>query len=1192
MDRFPVLRHHLIAPVLLASTDHSSLVWRIGDATARAVPWLCGGTTGPDHADHGWLALLWLASLALLVAVGALVWIVSRYHRRLRREVALRTRELAEKNATLLKEINERITLEQTLVTSRAEQKSSAEALHDSQILNEQIMQAAPGIVYIYDVPGHAVLYSSRHFAEALGYASDEIAAMGDAYMQRLLHPSDVACLPELTRRRAAALDGEVAVSEFRMLDKSGAWRWFIRRETVLKRGSDGSVSQLVGTVNDITDRTRTRDLLQAEEARDRALLALSQKHDASINEILDAALDAALLVTGSAIGYIYFYNEETQLFTLYSWSKSAMSECTVMEKQSTYALDKTGLWGEAVRRRAPIIANDYAAPSPHKRGIPTGHVPLKRFLTIPVFNKNAIVAVFGVANKHDPYDDADVRHLAVLADGVWRIRNRLESEAQIRSLNERLEQKVEERTAQLRKTHEELERFFAVTVDLLCIANTDGVLLRVNQAWVRALGYKTSELEGRKFLDLVHPDDLDATLNAVSQLVSGKDVVGFTNRYRASDGSYRMIEWRSTAVGSLIYASAQDVTERKRSEAALRDLTERFILATTSARVGVWDWDLITNRLVWTDRMYQLYGLSAEQLAGSAAGWRRTMHPDDAPRVDRDIEDAVAGRRSFESEFRVVWPDGATRHLKAYANVYRDAAGAAVRMIGTNWDITAEREVQRDLTAAMQEAERANRAKSEFLANMSHEIRTPLNAVIGYSDLLGSLLTDTTHRGYTTSIAAAGKSLLRLINDILDMSKIEAGRMDVRLAPVDVKALFVEVEQIFAMKSREKGLVFRIDMHCDVPTRMLLDEARVRQILLNLVGNAVKFTDRGRVSVSVGWQPEAGRATTGELIITVEDTGIGISEADQSVIFEPFKQVAGQSARFGGTGLGLSISKKLVEMMDGDISVSSTPGVGSVFTARLRGVVTSRSDVSAETSAPPAAAAFEPATVLVVDDIESNRRMLNAMLKHAGLWTLEACDGSEAVRLAGEHHPNLIIMDVRMPVMDGITATRMLKSSPATEAIPVVVITASVKIDAGAGGELHGVGFAGHLTKPVTRAALFSELGRHLRRRAEHPTPERGTGDVGTPIAMADLPPGAQDAVAAEILPAARHLSGAVKMDDARALGRRIAELGALHGSSPLTSVGRALLHGAETFDVSAIRRALNRLLGTPSSLEHAGDA
>ncbi|MBN1578944.1 MAG: PAS domain S-box protein [Chitinispirillaceae bacterium] len=1062
-----------------------------------------------------------------------------------------------------------------TLRREIARREQVQDALLETQRFNESVMRSTPDMIYIYDLFNDAVSYTNLHLSELLGYGDAEVRAMGGAFHHRLIHPDDRPLVDAMLARCDKGDDGVIDSIEFRMHDAVGRWLWFQGRYTVFKRDDGGRVHQVIGTLHDITERVtvenalkiafdraqryldivetiivaldregritlinrkgaqvlgrraadligknwfetcvpqadrketslffgmlifgstdaveyyengiitatgeqrtiawhnnllrdekgvvigtmsagediterkQAEDLVKTEKLRQNILLTLNQLPDLTVEYIMDYALDTAQVLTKSAIGYLYFYDEEQQLFTLYSWSKEVMRSCHIVEKQTAYELAKTGLWGEAIRRRQPVITNNYPAENPWKKGVPEGHVELRRHLNAPVFDGGKIVAVIGVANKERPYDEADVRHLQLLMDGVWKIKKRLEMEGQVRRLNEDLERKVAERTREVTRAHEELARFFTLTLDLLCIAGIDGTFIRCNRAWEVMLGYSLKELEGKRFLDFVHPDDLDATVACIAELAQGKEVIDIVNRYRCADGTYRWIEWRSNAVGNLIYAAARDITEKKKDEEAL--------------------------------------------------------------------------------------------------------------------------------IRAKEEADRANRAKSRFLANISHEIRTPLNAVIGYSELLSGMSTGKKEQGYIESISLAGRNLLRLINDILDLSKIEADMMTMRYGAVNLAALLHEIEQIFSFQLREKKLTYKIETDRLLPRYLVLDEVRMRQVLLNLVGNAVKFTERGFINVAVASTTAPGGFSKVDLTIVVEDSGIGIQPEEHNEIFEAFRQQNDQPPRYGGTGLGLSISKKLLEMMQGSIRVESLVNKGSRFIIRLPGVAVASIAPAGEGESTREAAErhlFSPNTVLVVDDIPSNREMIATLLTEAGLTVIVAQNGQAAVDCAIEKRPTCIIMDVLMPVLDGISAAKILKQTPQTASLPIIALTtmpANDTIDE----ELQL--FAGRLSKPVTSHDLFEELKKYLPGLKGTRKQVIGALDVSrAEEGLPDLPE--------EFDIKAQELLGAVKMDDIRTFAQEVIGFGNSNHLPAIKTIGKKLAERADHFDITGVRNILRQLAG-----------
>ena len=397
--------------------------------------------------------------------------------------------------------------------------------------------------------------------------------------------------------------------------------------------------------------------------------------------------------------------------------------------------------------------------------------------------------------------------------------------------------------------------------------------------------------------------------------------------------------------------------------------------------------------------------------------------------------------------------------------------------------EINERKKTEVELQRAMKAAESANQAKSVFLANMSHELRTPLNAVLGYSEILALKETDPHKKHQLNSIQASGNSLLSLVNDILDLSKIEAGKMELSYSAVSIPRLFEEMNAIFHEKIASKNLQFIIEVGPNVPEALVLDEIRIRQVLINLLSNAVKFTDKGRVRLYADAESvEAQHQSQIELRIGVEDTGKGIPSDQLEIIFNPFEQVRGQKiSEYSGTGLGLSITSNLVKRMGGTIAVESAEGEGSTFQITIENVEVTPTKSLEDNRLEEKelnAIRFEPATILIADDIDYNREMLAAYLERWDFKFIFAENGKEALEKSREYRPNLILLDMRMPVMTGYETAEVLKNDVELSSIPIVAVTASaLKQDETQICELCDA----YLRKPITQKMLFDEITKHL---------------------------------------------------------------------------------------------------------------
>ncbi|MEN6486543.1 MAG: ATP-binding protein, partial [Syntrophobacteraceae bacterium] len=500
-------------------------------------------------------------------------------------------------------------------------------------------------------------------------------------------------------------------------------------------------------------------------------------------------------------------------------------------------------------------------------------------------------------------------------------------------------------------------------------------------------------------------------------------------------------------------------------------------------------------------------------------------------------------------------------------------------------------RKAREEALAAKEQAEAANTSKSEFLANMSHEIRTPMNAIAGFIELLEALVEGPRERKYLNAIKSSSRTLLTLINDILDLSKIEAGKLDIQDAPMSLSRLFEELRTMFAYKMQEGNLEFSMEISQDASTSLVMDEVRLRQVLINLLGNAIKFTEKGFVRVKAWTVPSPDDDSRVQLTIEVTDSGIGIAPEDQERIFNAFEQREGQSSRkYGGTGLGLTICRKLVEARGGRLGVSSKIGRGSTFTVQLRDIPISTIDVTENSGNRDfylKQIDFRPAKVLVVDDTDSNRDLIEESFRNSNLCFYGAKDGEEGLAMARKLLPDIILMDIRMPVMDGIEAVRILKKDENLRRIPVIALTASVMEH-----EKHGMEepFDGYLLKPMSKRRLFKELSRFL----VHSVVRTDQPEDASQLTAPSLSPEASAALP-EVLELLRgekrdQWEAARKGGDfelVKSLASDLSDLGRDKGIPQLESYGKALLQSAEEFDIEWMERHLNAYEELLKSLE-----
>ena len=578
--------------------------------------------------------------------------------------------------------------------------------------------------------------------------------------------------------------------------------------------------------------------------------------------------------------------------------------------------------------------------------------------------------------------------------------------------------------------------------------------------------------------LERVHPDDRGtADTNIKRAMVETEAFHSRPIRLLLPDGSVRHISGRMGSERNgdgevtAIYGALIDVTHLRLSDAALRASETRYRLLADHSSDIILRVDL-TDTILYISPSCRSLGWEPDELIGRKR--YDLTHPDDMPRLSRIRADLVMGIGSTRAdrEYRMMAKDGSWVWVEGSPSIVRDENNIPIELVSQLRDVTERRAFEDELLAARDAAEAAAKAKSEFLANMSHELRTPLTSIIGFSSLLSEMegLSEGA-RHYVQRIATGGQSLLAVVNDILDFSKLEAGQVELDPHPFDPAGFIEDTVELLTTQAENKGLTLGLIIDDTVPACIDANSARLRQVLLNLVGNAIKFTPEGRVSVSVTHQ--AGE--TPKLRVQVADTGPGIPVERRSRLFQRFSQVDGSVSRnHGGTGLGLAICKNLVKLMGGDIGVDSEDGKGSVFWFTI--------------AAPPAMADMEPeealaqsremkpSRILVVDDVSVNRELVRAMLEPLGHTFVEASNGAEAVEASLREPFDLILMDLQMPGMDGASAARAIRAgSPANKLTPILALSANVLPDHLAA--CAAAGMDDHIGKPIQPMRLLTKV-------------------------------------------------------------------------------------------------------------------
>ena len=662
---------------------------------------------------------------------------------------------------------------------------------------------------------------------------------LGNGWLEGV-HPDDLErCLTIFT----TSFDLREAFSvDYRLRSHQGEYRW-IQDNGTPRYDTKGEFIGYIGHCLDISARKQAEGELLLNESRWRRLADILQHSSETVQDFLDFTLEQALQLTESEFGYIYHYHEDRKEFVLNTWSKDVMPQCAVANPETCYELDKTGIWGEAVRQRRPIVVNNFQAAHPLKKGYPEGHVQLLKFMTVPVFKEGQIVAVIGLANKKSDYKESDILQATLLMESVWKVVERKAAEAELIQYREHLEELVAARTA-----------------------------------------------------------ELDQANQALSQ--------------------------------------------------------------------------------------------------------------------------------------------------------------------------------------AKEAAEAANIAKSAFLANMSHEIRTPMNGIIGMANILRREGVSPQQAQRLDTIDTSAQHLLSVVNDILDLSKIEAGKLTLEEAPVIVSNLLANVESILAERAKAKGLQLLIEAE-NLPPNLIGDPTRLQQALLNYATNAVKFTETGTVTLRVLMQNQTAESV--QLRFEVTDTGIGISPEALDHLFSAFEQADNSMTRkYGGTGLGLAITRRLAEQMGGTAGAESVPELGSTFwfTVLLRKsheipITQAAMDVDVEAEIQHR---YAGQRILVVDDEPINVEIAQLQLEAVDLRVDTAGDGAEAVALTQKNGYTAIFMDMQMPKLNGLEATRQIRLLPGHRDTPIIAMTANAFVEDKA--QCLAAGMSDFMSKPFKPEELFAILLQALNRR------------------------------------------------------------------------------------------------------------
>jgi PAS domain S-box-containing protein len=743
----------------------------------------------------------------------------------------------------------------------------------------------------------------------------------------------------------------------------------------------------------------------------------------------------------------------------------------------------------------------------------------------------------------------------------------------------------------EVRNTAAQWQATFDAVQDLILLLDKDFRILRANHAAAEFLGLPFDKIVGGHCYNLIHgtsTSPAECPLSKMRRSRKHEEV-----EVLARKGG----PWLSVSVDPLFDPSgeltqvvhvARDITERKRAEDSLRRNEAYLAEGQRLTHTGSWAWSPATaERNYWSEEMYRIFGFEPKGDPPALERFLQRIHPDDYDRATKDWEKSLREKADLLADYRTVLPDGTARDIHILGHAVLDDTGELVEYVGTAIDVTerkrAEEELRKyrehledlvkqrteELAEAKARADAANRAKSRFLANMSHELRTPLNAVLGFSRLLKNGPGVTPHQQETLDIIVrSGEHLLNLINNVLDMAKIESGRVVLEESEVDLHRLLHEMQSLLGVGAVEKGLQFTLERDPDLPRFVAADAGKLRQVLLNLLGNAIKYTDSGGVKLRARLTSGDG-SERAQIRFEVEDSGPGMSQEDCKRIFFPFVQLGDRVPTQAGTGLGLAICKQYIELMGGQIGVASKPGKGSVFyftiPVRVLPSVAERDELKHPRIL--GLAEGQPCyRLLIVEDQPENRLLLRRVLEPFGFELREAANGQEAVALFEQWHPDLIWMDIRMPVMDGLEAVRRIRATKAGADIKIIALTAHALEEES--GPIMAAGCDDLVRKPFREQEIFGALARHLRLKfiyEEAPRQISQQEASGLALRAEQL-----DALPAQLLQDLRQ--AVIELDTARthALIEQATEQDA--------SLGRALNALATQLDYKRLLKLLNR--------------
>ncbi len=633
-----------------------------------------------------------------------------------------------------------------------------------------------------------------------------------------------------------------------------------------------------------------------------------------------------------------------------------------------------------------------------------------------------------------------------------------------------------------------EYKHLFNENLDFACIANPDGFFEVVNQSFENVLGYNEHELLNTSFFDFLHPEDIETTKKELENLKKGNRTISFINRYLKKDGNYLLLDWKANfnKIANKIYATARDITEQKNTEQnlidSLKEVTDYKLALDASTIVDITDKN--GNILFVNDNYIKISKYSYDELVG---GNHKMVNSEfHSKAFMENLWKTISKGKVWKNDIRNKAKDGSFYWLSMTIVPFNDDNGIPYQYVAISIDITAQKTLEKELIEAKVFAEMATtiaedsrlnaedavKAKQQFLSNMSHEIRTPMNAIIGFTKVVLKTELTAKQKEYLTAIKISGDALIVLINDILDLAKVDSGKMTFENTPFKLASSITSMLHLFETKIQEKNLKLVINYDSNIPDVLVGDPIRLHQIILNLVSNAVKFTNSGTITVSIKLLSQNEEKAS--IQFKIQDTGIGIRATKINSIFENFQQAANTTSRlYGGTGLGLAIVKQLVEAQGGIIKIDSKIDKGSIFSFILDFKQTTL-DVVHEPEILELDSTTKNTNILVVEDMELNQLLMKTLLDDFGFDCDITANGKLAIEKLKTKTYEIILMDLQMPEMNGFEATEYIRKEMKLT-IPIIALTADVTtVDV---EKCKAVGMNDYIAKPVDERLLYSKL-------------------------------------------------------------------------------------------------------------------